>query len=141
MSISILALDKLVSDPEQRTSQSGKPFCKLRLSVSDGDQSVLVSCVAFSESAISALQRLSKGDSIAVSGRGKPTAWQKGESLQAGLDMVVDTVLTAYQVGKKRGKTESPGQTAQARTGDAGAYRAAARAQRADDDLPDDVPW
>lgn len=148
MSISILALGKLASDPETRTSQNGKTFCKVRLSVSDGEQSILVSCVCFSESAIETLQRLGKGDSIAVTGRGKPTAWQKEGELRTGLDLMVDGVMTAYQVGKKRGKDDAatppgkhhhgPGNPA---AGDAGAYRAAAMAQRAGDDLGDDLPW
>ena len=148
MSLSILALGKLASDPEKRISQSGKPFCKLRLSVSDGDQSVLLSCVAFSETAISALERLGKGDSIAVTGRGKPTAWQKGDSLHSGLDVVVDAVLTPYQVSKRRGKGDSqpqagnrPHGAANARVGEPGAYRAAAMAQRSGDELRDDLPW
>lgn len=148
MSLNILAMGKLATDPETRTSQSGTPFCKLRLSVSDGDQSVLVTCIAFNEAAIATLQRLSRGDSIAISGRGKPTAWQKGESLYAGLDVVVNQVLTQYQAAKKRGKGNAPPQAGtrpqgagNARAGDPKAYGAAAMAQRSGDNLGDDLPW
>lgn len=144
MTISILATGKLTGEPETKISQSGKPFCKFRLSAHDGEQTSLVSCVAFSETAIDAVQRLGKGDTIAVTGRGKPTAWQKDGVTHSGLDVVVDAVLSLYQVTKKRGKSNAPASSGKYHHGPqnaATAYRAAAMAQRAGGDMADNLPW
>ena len=91
-----------------RTTGAGKPFAVWRMATTDknGD-SVLCSCIAFSHTAIEAAQRLSDGDSIAVSGEAAISTWQGGDGAQRhGLDVLVHGVLTAYHLGRKRKGSE-----------------------------------
>lgn len=91
-----------------RTSATGKPYVTWFLAAPDKyGNSVLCSCVAFSQTAIDAAQRLSDGDSIAVSGEAAISAWQGNDGTQRhGLDVLVHGVLTAYHLGRKRKGSE-----------------------------------
>ncbi|PKO27433.1 MAG: single-stranded DNA-binding protein [Betaproteobacteria bacterium HGW-Betaproteobacteria-9] len=94
-----------------RTSNTGNPFAVWRMATTDknGD-SVLCSCIAFSTTAIDAAQRLSDGDSIAVSGEAAISTWNgNGGTLRHGLDVLVHGVLTAYHLGRKRKASEPTG--------------------------------
>jgi single-stranded DNA-binding protein len=106
MSLHVLALGTLVADPQQRTSSGGKVYVTANLRTPTDEDAVLVSVVAFSDSAKAALLALGKGDSVSVTGRAKLTAWtgKEGEQRQ-GLSVVADAVLSAYAVGKKRDAT------------------------------------
>lgn len=91
-----------------RTTKTGAPFALWRMAATDknGD-SVLCSCIAFSQTAIDAAQRLSDGDSIAVSGEAAIKFWDGSDGTQRhGLDLVVHGVLTAYHLGRKRKASE-----------------------------------
>lgn len=102
--LNVLASGALIKDPQQRTAATGKPFATalLRVPVEDGEP-VFASLIAFESAAVDALLALAKGDSVAVSGRGKLTTWQGQNGEQRhGLSIVVDRVLTAYQAGKQR---------------------------------------
>lgn len=93
-----------------RTSKNGKPFASWRIATTDknGD-GVLCSCIAFSTTAIDAVQRLSDGDSLAVSGEAAINARQGNDGLQRqGLDVLAHAVLTAYHLGRKRKGSEPP---------------------------------
>lgn len=92
-----------------RTGKNGSPYASWRLSTTDknGD-SVLCGCIAFSASVIDAAQRLSDGDSIAVSAEAAIKTWTGNDGMpRHGLDLVVHGVLTAYHLGRKR-KTSEP---------------------------------
>lgn len=91
-----------------RTSNNGKPFVTFRLSATDkeGDR-VLCSCYTFSATAMDAAQRLSDGDSIAVTGEAAINVWTGNDGTQRhGLDVLVHGVMTAYHLGRKRKATE-----------------------------------
>lgn len=112
MTITALITGTLVSEPQVRTSgATGKPFTVARMAAGTDDDSVLVSLVAFGSTG-QQLAELVKGDSLAVSGRGKPTTWKDREGAQrAGLDVVADQLLTVYHVRKRRqamAPTEEP---------------------------------
>jgi single-stranded DNA-binding protein len=106
MSLHVLALGTLTADPQQRTSGAGKAYVTATLRTPTDEDAVLVSVVAFSDSAKAALLALGKGDSVSVTGRAKLTTWtgKEGEQRQ-GLSVVADAVLSAYAVGKKRDAT------------------------------------
>ena len=63
---------------------------------------MLVSAIAFAPDAVAALLALTKGDAIAIAGRAKLTSWEKNGEEKHGLSVVVDKVLTVYQIEKKR---------------------------------------
>jgi single-stranded DNA-binding protein len=93
-----------------RTTNTGKPFAVWRMATTDknGD-GVLCSCIAFSQTAIDGAQRLSDGDSIAVSGEAAISTWQASDgTARHGLDVLVHVVMTAYHLGRKRKASEPP---------------------------------
>ena len=105
--IDALVSGRLRGAPSFRTAANGAPFASFRVSASDRKgESLLCSCIAFSQTAIDAVQRLSDGDSIAVSGEAIVTTWQGNDGTQRhGLDVLVHGVLTAYHMGRKRKAT------------------------------------
>lgn len=104
MVIACLISGRLFGTPVERTSKAGRRFAtgKLRVAVADGE-SVFVSLVAFSGHVVTALLALTDGDSVALAGELKATAFtDKDGAARPSLDLVAHQVLTAYAVGKKR---------------------------------------
>jgi len=102
MSVTALVSGKLLSDPEQRTGASGKPFTTARVAADAEGDSVLCSVIAFGTAA-GQLAALAKGDTLALTGRCKPKAWStKDGELKTGLDVVADALLSAYHVKRRR---------------------------------------
>lgn len=93
-----------------RQSSNGKPFATWRISAPDKTgESLLCSCVSFSETAISAVQALSDGDAVAVTGEASISQWTDSQNERRhGLDFRVYAVLTAYHLGRKRKAKEAP---------------------------------
>ncbi len=104
MSIEALILAKLHNKPEARAAKNGKPFvtCKVRAAVADAE-SVFINAVAFSESACAALLALDAGDSLALAGTLRVSAWTGSDgTARPNIDLVVGQVLTPYALAKKR---------------------------------------
>lgn len=67
MALDVLAHGRLVKAPERRTGASGKPFATAQIAVAtDGDDSALVSLIAFRREVVTALLALDVGDSVAL---------------------------------------------------------------------------
>ena len=106
---------KLQGKPEQRTGRSGQAFVTAKVRAATGEDSVFVNCVAFSESAKVALLALDDGDAVSLAGPLTPKAWVDREgNARPALDMVVNVVMTAYTVKRKR-EAVAPKAAAQAR--------------------------
>jgi single-stranded DNA-binding protein len=107
--IDALIAGKLIRDPALKTGPSGKPFCNFLLSVPTGDgEPVIMSGIAFADVA-ERIGRLKKGDAVSVAGSLKPSEWTDkttGEQ-KHGLNVTVSAALSAYDVKKRRGNTES----------------------------------
>jgi single-stranded DNA-binding protein len=120
VSITALITGKLIADPEVRTSDrsGGKPYTLARVAAATDEGSALVSVVAFGTTG-EQLAALAKGDTVALTGKAKPTAWQgrSDEGLRAGLSLVADNLLTAYHLRRKRQAMQAAGRPA----GDEGA--------------------
>lgn len=110
--IDALIAGKLIRDPMTKTGPSGKPYCNFLLSVFTGDESpTLVSGIAFQDVA-ERIGRLSKGDSLAVTGSLKPSSWNDkatGE-LKHGLNVTAQAALSPYDVQRRKGATDAPAQ-------------------------------
>jgi len=104
--LNILATGTLTADPRQRTSAACKPYATatLRVPCEDGDP-LLVSVIAFNADAVAAILALARGDSCAIAGRAKLSAWEKDGEQRHGLSVVADRVLSAYAAGKQRKAT------------------------------------
>lgn len=115
MTIRVLVSGTLHGDPEIKTSQGGKRYTKVKLRA-DGQNGATtwVSLAAFGDLA-DTLAGIKAGDSIAVSGKVKLTAWANkttGEPT-AGLDLMVDSLISL--VAKPKPKTIGRSQRAYSR--------------------------
>lgn len=103
--LNTLASGTLTADPVRRQgSKSGRDFCTASLRVpTDGGEAILCSLIAFDPDVVDALLAHVKADTLAIAGRAKMNSWtgRDGE-LQQGLSIVVERVMSAYQVGKQR---------------------------------------
>jgi single-stranded DNA-binding protein len=108
--IDALISGRLRGAPSLRTSANGASFALFRVGAFDKTgEGVLCSCITFSATAIEAVQRLSDGDSIAVSGEVAISTWNASDgSPRHGLDVTAHQVLTAYAVTRKRKATDTP---------------------------------
>jgi single-stranded DNA-binding protein len=101
--ISILVSGTLVNKPSSRVSRNNNSYVTGQLRAAAGDESFLVSLVAFDDQICNALLALDKGDTVSVTGSAKPTTWagRDGEPC-LGLSVKVDLLLTQYALTKKR---------------------------------------
>ena len=109
MSIDALLQGRLMNAPTQRTAKSGNAYTVCRLKVAGagtgdaGADTLLVNCIAFSETAQAALLALDAGEGIAVSGQLRAGVWQAQDgTTKPSLDMTVGAVLSAYSIAKRR---------------------------------------
>jgi single-stranded DNA-binding protein len=105
--IRALLTGTLHTAPQARISQTGKPFTtgKLKADATDSGM-VWVSLIAFGETA-ERLATLKAGQTVAVTGRTKLSAWlDKAGEPQAGLDVVVDELATLK--ARPRPKPDTP---------------------------------
>lgn len=114
MTISALITGRLLIDPERRTGAGGKAYTTSRLAAGTDDESVFCSVIAFG-TAGEQLAALAKGDTVALVGRTKPKAWLKDGEPKAGLDIVVDQLLTPYHLKRKRNAMAGAGPESQER--------------------------
>lgn len=108
--IDVLISGKLRGTPTVRNSANGNPFVTFKMSANDKiGESLLCSCITFSEAVIQAVQKLNDGDGIAATGEAAISSWKGGDGTERrGLDVTVYGVLTAYHAGRKRKATEPP---------------------------------
>jgi len=106
--IDVLISGKLRGTPTLRTAANGSPFALFKMAASDKTgESLLCSCIVFSDTVIQAVQALADGDSIAATGEASITTWKGSDGTERrGLDVTVCGVLTAYHAGRKRKATE-----------------------------------
>lgn len=103
MSIDVLISGRLRGTPTLRNATNGSQYLLFRVAAADKTgESVLCGCIAFSETAIQAVQALGEGDSIAVTAESTIRTWEGDNGVRVGLDVTVHGVLTAYHVGRKR---------------------------------------
>lgn len=95
---------RLVGAPQARTAKTGREFSTFKLKVQAGEgEAVFVNCICFNDQLQPAVMALAEGDACSVAGSIKPTAWMgKDGEPKAGLDMVVQNLLTAYAIEKRR---------------------------------------
>lgn len=112
MTIDVLIQGKVRGAVTVKTASNGNPYALFKLTTTDKkNEGVLCGCIAFSESAVDAAQRLGDGDAIAVSGEAAISTWTAQDGTpRHGLDVTVHQVLTAYHLGRKRADRPKAGQ-------------------------------
>ncbi len=97
--ISAIVHGTIVGTPEQLTTKYDKPYARAKLRVISDAVGDFVSIVCFDEAPCIALLALTDGDTVAVSGtlKAKPYVDKMMEP-RSGLDMVVRSIMTPYQV-------------------------------------------
>jgi single-stranded DNA-binding protein len=113
VSIDALVTGHLVRDPVTRVGKSGNSFTTALLRATTGEeQQTLVSVIAFQEAG-EKLSRLKSGDVAAVVGSAKLSSWEKAGETRHGLSVTVSSILSAYDVKRRRGTDEKPRQQAE----------------------------
>lgn len=107
MSMAILAVGTLTSDPQERTSSGGKTYVTATVRTPTDDDPVMVSAITFGDVPKATLIALKKGDTVAISGRGKLTTWagRNGEQ-RHGISVVADGVLSHPVISDRRMTTK-----------------------------------
>jgi len=123
-----LIAGKVYGQPQQRTGKSGKRFTTAKIRAATGNgESMFVNVIAFDTAAQAAMLTLGDGDSAALAGSLTPTAWTDKEGQpRPSLDMIAASVMTPYQLAKRR-KAAEPTKPAH--------HQAAPPASLDDDDL------
>lgn len=104
--IDALVSGKLHADPQQRTSKAGRPYTTATIRAGAGDDSLFIRVTAFDPDVQAALLALKAGDSCALAGSLKPTAWIKDGEARAGADLIAAQCMTLYQLKKRRAADE-----------------------------------
>ena len=95
---------KIFGKPAERAARNGSPFvtAKARIPTANGEAQ-FVNIVAFRESARTALLALEDGDSVALAGELKFTAYVGKDGLpHPGVDLTAHAVLSPYTIQRKR---------------------------------------
>lgn len=117
--IDALIAGKLQGAPIQRTGQSGKTFVTAKVRAASGDgEGLFVNVITFSTSTGAALLALADGDSVSLSGSLTPKVWtDRNGTAKPSLDLVVQQVLTAYHVTRKRRAVSATGEASHSQAG------------------------
>lgn len=110
--IDALITAKLFKKAEARQSKNGNTFVTAKLTMADADQQrQFVNLIAFREPVCGALLALDAGDSLAVAGALKVSAWSdKNGETRISYDVTAENITTLYAVRKKRNQTQQPEQ-------------------------------
>jgi single-stranded DNA-binding protein len=115
MSIDALIVGRLADKPQSRISKSGTTTfvtCKLRTSQASGEV-IFLNVIAFSETAKNTLLTLTEGDSAAIAGELRATAYlNKDGAARPSLDLTAFVVTSEYHVQRKRRAVTEPAEPA-----------------------------
>ena len=131
----VLLSGKLRGTATTKPTRNGGQFVTFRLSVPTGKDGgyFTASCISFQTSVIETMQTMGDGDGVSVNGEAALTTWDGKHGVQAGLDVTVHGVLTAYHLGRKR---EATGAAGKGRAHQAEPPRAAPRFSHPDFEQP-----
>jgi single-stranded DNA-binding protein len=117
--IDALIAGRLYGAPQSRTSKNGNGFvtAKVRTPMSNGEAS-FVNVIAFSDAAQAALLALADGDSVAIAGELKVTAYTNNNSEpRPSLDLTAHAILTEFHVTRRRKAMADAGNSEQFEAG------------------------
>jgi single-stranded DNA-binding protein len=134
MSIDCAFFGFLAADAEQRTSQAGKPWVRLRVGVGKDEAVQWVQVAVFGKAAEKAAE-LKKADRCYIEGSIKLDTWRGQDGADRhGLSVAAFKCEPTHRIGRNRSKRKS-GISA------AGGIATAAQTALAPGDLNDEIPW
>jgi single-strand DNA-binding protein len=108
MTIECAFSGSLGRDAESKVSGSGKPYVRLNVRVGDGDQAQWISVMAFDQSAIDAVGKLTTGARVYVEGRLSINEWTgKDGTKRTGLS-VMSWHCRLAEIGRNKPRSEKP---------------------------------
>jgi single-strand DNA-binding protein len=129
MSIDAAFFGFLAADAEQRTSQAGKVWTRLRVGVGKDDDIQWVSVAAFGKAAETAAS-LKKGDRVYVEGSIKLDAWRGNDGVERhGLSVAAFKCQRTHNIGRNKPEREG-------RARDGAAQRPTTKPAAFDDEIP-----
>jgi single-strand DNA-binding protein len=94
----------LAAEPDNRTSQAGKPWVRLRVGVGQGDDVQWVSVACFGKAAETATT-LHKGDRVYVEGILRLNVWTGADGVErSGLDVRAVRLIHTHRIGQAKPK-------------------------------------
>jgi single-stranded DNA-binding protein len=108
MSIECAFFGFLAADAEQRTSQAGKPWIRLRVGVGKDDAVQWVSVAVFGKAAVTAAD-LKKADRVYIEGTIKLDEWRGNDGTERhGLSVAAFKCEPTHQIGRSRKRKGGP---------------------------------
>ncbi|RVT48389.1 single-stranded DNA-binding protein [Rubrivivax albus] len=93
----------LVADPEQRSARGDSDCAVVKILPDTGPGDGPVALVTAYGSTARTLLALTAGDPVAVAGRARPALWARPDGATvAGLDVLATSVMTPFEVRRKR---------------------------------------
>jgi single-stranded DNA-binding protein len=134
MSIDCAFFGFLAADAEQRTSQAGKPWARMRVGVGKDADMQWVSVAVFGKAAETAGE-LKKGDRIYCEGTIKLDTWRGQDGVERhGLSVACFKLEQTHQIGRSR-PSKKPSVSV------AGGTSTTSRDQHAESELNDEIPF
>lgn len=102
--IDVLIQGRLRGAVTVKPTQQGKDYAIFRLSTTDKNgESLLCGCITFDAAAVEAVQRLTDGDAVAISGEASIQSWRDRNGVERlGMDVTVHQAMSPYHAGRKR---------------------------------------
>ena len=128
MAFDVLISGRLAKPAESRIARNDSAYALASVIVpTEGDETLLASCICFSKSGVDALLALDKGDAVSLAGKARINTWTGSDgATKVGLNVAVDGVMTVYHVRRKRDAVSEPAHS-EAPTHAPGRDRAVAR--------------
>lgn len=110
--LSALISGQIIRDPKSGVSASGTKWCNTTIRCPTGHDKdgaaevAFITVAAFGDQA-DRLARLAKGDAIAAQGSLRPTTYEKNGATRHGLELLAMSILSPYDLRKKRGSDGS----------------------------------
>jgi single-stranded DNA-binding protein len=110
---------RLAADPEERVSQKGKPYVRLRGAVGSEDSVQWLQITAIGEQAVASARQLAKGDCCYIEGSIKLDRWTAQDGTErSGLSVLAWKAVPLAKIGRQKlAQARQPGGASQADPG------------------------
>jgi single-stranded DNA-binding protein len=97
----------LGDDATARTSNSGKPYLRVRIRVGEGDAGQWLSALVFDEEAVAVSDKLAKGARVYLEGTVKLDEWKAQDGTKRHGLLVISSYCRLAQIGRQKDRTDA----------------------------------